>query len=52
MYDMKALYEAHSVEEAVRRPQVQALQRHGMLRVFVLLHGCTAPGKVRQVCTV
>jgi hypothetical protein len=31
---------------------VQALQRHGMLRVFVLLHGCTAPGKVRQVCTV
>ena len=41
-----------SVEEAARRPQVQALQRHGMLRVFVLLHGCTAPGKVRQVCTV
>ena len=50
--DFVASVHAASVEEATRRPQVQALQRHGMLRVFVLLHGCTAPGKVRQVCTV
>ena len=50
--DFVASVHAASVEEAARRPQVQALQRHGMLRVFVLLHGCTAPGKVRQVCTV
>lgn len=49
--DFVASVHAASVEEAARRPQVQ-LQRHGMLRVFVLLHGCTAPGKVRQVCTV
>lgn len=50
--DFVASVHAASVEEAARRPQVQALQRHGMLHVFVLLHGCTAPGKVRQVCTV
>ena len=50
--DFVASVHAASVEEAARRPQVQALQRHGMLRVFVLLHGCTAPGKVRRVCTV
>ena len=50
--DFVASVHAASVEEAARRPQVQALQRHGMLRVFVLLHGCTAPGKVRQVCMV
>ena len=50
--DFVASVHAASVEEAARRPQVQALQRHGMLRVFVLLHGCTTPGKVRQVCTV
>ena len=43
--DFVASVHAASVEEAARRPQVQALQRHGMLRVFVLLHGCTAPGK-------
>ena len=47
--DFVASVHAASVEEAARRPQVQA---HGMLRVFVLLHGCTAPGKVRQVCMV
>ena len=50
--DFVASVHAASVKEAARRPQVQALQRHGMLRAFVLLHGCTAPGKVRQVCTV
>ena len=50
--DFVASVHAASVEEAARRPQVQALQRHGMLRVFVLLHGCTTPGKVRRVCTV
>ena len=43
--DFVASVHAASVEEAARRPQVQALQRHGMLRVFVLLHGCTTPGK-------
>ena len=40
--DFVASVHAASVEEAARRPQVQALQRHGMLRVFVLLHGCPA----------
>ena len=35
--DFVASVHAASVEEAARRPQVQALQRHGMLRVFVLL---------------
>ena len=47
--DFIASVHAASAEEAVRRPQVKALQQQGMLRVLVLLQGCTEPGRVRQI---
>ena len=47
--DFIASVHAASAEEAARRPQVQALQRQGMLRAMVLLQGCTAPGTVREL---
>ena len=47
--DFIASVHAASAEEAVRRPQVKALQQQGMLRVLVLLQGCAEPGRVRQI---
>ena len=47
--DFIASVHAASVEEAVRRPQVKALQQQGMLRVLVVLQGCAEPGRVRQI---
>ena len=47
--DFIASVHAASAEEAARRPQVQALQRQGMLRAMVVLQGCTAPGTVREL---
>ena len=47
--DFIASVHAASAEEAVRRPQVKALQQQEMLRVLVLLQGCAEPGRVRQI---
>lgn len=47
--DFIASVHAASAEEAVRRPQVKALQQQGMLRVLVVLQGCAEPGRVRQI---
>lgn len=47
--DFIASVHAASAEEAVRRPQVKALQQQGMLRVLVLLQGCAEPGRVGQI---
>ena len=43
--DFIASVHAASAEEAVRRPQVKALQQQGMLRVLVLLQGLRRAGQ-------
>ena len=40
---------ATTLEDALQRPQVQALQRQGALRFLVLLEGRCAPGKIREI---
>ncbi len=47
--DFIASVHAATAEEALRRPQVQALQQGGMLRAMVMLQGCAAPGTVREL---
>ena len=47
--DFVASLHAASFEDAARRPQVQYLREHGMLRVLVLLEGCRTPGRIREV---
>lgn len=47
--DFAATLHASSLEEAVRRPQVKALQKQDALRVMVLLSGRHSPGQVREV---
>ena len=47
--DFIATLHAASPEEAVGRPQVQALQARGALHVLVWLKGRTEPGQVREV---
>lgn len=47
--DFIASVHAASAGEALRRPQVQALQKQGMLRAMAVLQGCTAPGTVREL---
>ena len=47
--DFIASVHAATAEEAVRRPQVQALLERKMLHAMVLLQGCTAPGTVREL---
>ena len=43
---------AAGAEDAFRRPQVQYLQQHGMLRVLVLLRGRNTPGQIQEVRVV
>ena len=47
--DFIATLHAASPEEAVGRPQVQALQARGALRVLVWLKGRRAPGEIQEV---
>ena len=47
--DFVATLHASSLEEAFRRPQVQALKARGALRVMVLLRGRHFPGQVKEV---
>ena len=47
--DFIATLHAASPEEAVGRPQVQALQSRGALHVLVWLKGRAEPGQVREV---
>ena len=47
--DFIATLHAASPEEAVGRPQVQALQVRGALHVLVWLKGRAEPGQVREV---
>ena len=47
--DFLASLHAPSAEDAFYRPQVQALQKSGMLHALVVLEGCTAPGVIREV---
>ena len=47
--DFVATLHASSLEEAFRRPQVQALKAQGALRVMVLLRGRHFPGQVKEV---
>ena len=47
--DFIATLHAASPEEAVGRPQVQALQARGALHVLVWLKGRAEPGQVREV---
>ena len=47
--DFIATLHAASPEEAVGRPQVQALQARGALHVLVRLKGRAEPGQVREV---
>ena len=47
--DFIASVHASGPEDALRRPQVQYLQRRGMLQVLVVLAGRTAPGRIREV---
>ncbi len=47
--DFVATLHAASLEEACRRPQVQALQKQDALRAMVLLQGRQAPGQIRAV---
>lgn len=48
--DFVASLHAASLDDALRRPQVQYLQQHKMLHVLVLLEGSCAPGQIREVC--
>lgn len=47
--DFVATLHAATPEEAIGRPQVQALQARGGLHVLVWLAGRTAPGQIREV---
>jgi stage III sporulation protein AA len=47
--DLVASLHAASLEEALRRPQVQYLQKRGMVRAAALLKGRTAPGQIKEV---
>ena len=47
--DFVATLHAGTPEEAVGRPQVQALQARGAVKVLVWLQGRTAPGQIREV---
>ena len=47
--DFVATLHAGNPEEAVGRPQVQALQARGAVKVLVWLQGRTAPGQIREV---
>ena len=47
--DFVATLHAATPEEAVGRPQVQALQARGAVKVLVWLQGRTAPGQIREV---
>ena len=47
--DFIATLHAASPEEAVGRPQVQALQARGALRVLVWLKGRRSPGEIQEV---
>lgn len=47
--DFVATLHASSLEEAFRRPQVQALKARDALRVMVLLRGRHFPGQVKEV---
>ena len=47
--DFIASVHASGPEDALRRPQVQYLQRRGMLQVLVVLAGRTVPGRIREV---
>jgi stage III sporulation protein AA len=47
--DFVASVHAASWEEALRRPQVQYLQTHGMVRAAALLEGRANPGRVSEV---
>ena len=47
--DFVATLHAATPEEAVGRPQVQALQVRGAVKVLVWLQGRTAPGQIREV---
>ena len=40
---------AAALEDAMQRPQVQALQRQGALGFLVLLEGRCAPGQIREI---
>lgn len=47
--DLVASIHAANREEALRRPQVQYMLQHGMLRVLAVLHGRETPGKLQEV---
>lgn len=47
--DFVASVHASGAEDAFRRPQVQFLQKHGMLRIAAVLEGRNSPGKIREV---
>lgn len=47
--DFVATFHASSLEEALRRPQVQALKKRDALRAMVLLRGRRFPGQVKEV---
>lgn len=47
--DFVATLHASSPEEALRRPQVQALKKRDALRAMVLLRGRRFPGQVKEV---
>lgn len=47
--DFVAGLHAANVEEALRRPQMQYMREHGMLRVLVTLQGRRAPAQIREV---
>lgn len=46
--DFVATLHAGTPEEAVGRPQIQALQARGAVKVLVWLQGRTAPGQIRR----
>ena len=47
--DFVASLHASSLEEAMRRPQVQALVEQGMLRGMAQLAGARNPGQIQEV---
>ncbi len=47
--DFIASVHASGAEDAFRRPQVQFLQKHGMLRIAAVLEGRNSPGRIREV---
>ncbi len=47
--DLVVTLHAPDLEEALRRPQVQALYQKGMLRAAVLLADRSTPGQIREV---